>query len=250
MLLENNQTLFQYVKRKYLFKLRSYSGYFCGLILAQLIAGLMLSTGSMSIGTSVANLSLTLQVYSAQIVLIFSVVWIFIISLLITTRGSKDASFSFPGNRLSDSISDVGYILTGCLFGGITTALFGAALRIEIFLLYSGNVMAQGFYPAFTDLCTIGAATFLYMLLTSAAGYFAGTLIRLSKMFIVVIISVVIFMFFSLSNLAESRSLGGAILELLFEEQSLGLFALMTFLISAVLYSLCTVISHRMEVRK
>lgn len=236
--------------KKYLMKLRSYSNYFCGLILAQVLAATMLLSGSSTMGMGIANLNITLHTYSAQITLIFSVVWALIIAILITSRVNKDASFSFPGNRLTDCLSDVAYIVTGCLFGGIATALFGAALRMEIFLAHSGSVLAHGFYPVFTDLCTIAAATSLYMLLISAAGYFAGTLFRISKVFIIIVSAILIFAFFIVSNYVDTTPFWNIIVKLLFEESSLALFAISVVFISAVLYGLSVVIANHMEVRK
>jgi hypothetical protein len=234
--------------KKYLFKLRSYSGYLCGLILAQVLALAFSLSGASSFGISVGNTHVTVGSYSALLALVFSVVWVFIISVLLASRACKDASFSFPGNRLTDSLSDLAYILTGCLFGALTTALFGSALRVVTLMVFPGHVLAQGFAPVFSDLCVIAAAAFFYMLLVSAVGFFSGTLFRLSKLFIVVVASIIVFFFFSVAigGLSIWSEIGG----FLFQEESLPFFALIMGGISLLFYAAGTLISNCMEVKK
>ena len=90
--------------KKYLLKVRANSGYLGGLILVHLLAlGLALSS-SISLGMGTNNLKIVLHTYSSQLIVVFSVVWSFITAIALASRGSKDASFTFPGNRLTDSV--------------------------------------------------------------------------------------------------------------------------------------------------
>jgi hypothetical protein len=235
--------------KAYLYKLQAYSGYFCGLILAQFLASVMLTGGTSTYSMSDPFVKLTLHTYSAQLVYIFSVIWATVVSFIITGPRSKAAAFSLPGNRLSDCLSDDAYILTGCLFGAITTALFGAAFRLVLVVLFPGNVLAHGFYPVFSELVTIGAATFFYMLLFSSAAYFAGTLVRISRVFIIAVGAAAVFLIFAL-NITGSLPIMKTIRESFLFGHYPGVFVCTSTAVSVVFFSLSAVIAQHMEVRR
>lgn len=248
----NNHTFISVAIKKYMFKLRAYSGYFCGLVLAQILATTMLLSGSAEFNIGNSNLSITLHTYSAQLAFIFSVFWALVISVLLATQLKKDTTFSFPGNRLTDCFSDFAYILTGCLFGALTVALLSCALRIIIILLCAGHAVVPGFYPIFDHLCTVAAGTGLYMLLASAVGYFIKTTYRINRVifFVVVAILVVLnFTYFSAASFAAGRSVLAAFWTLLFEQQSLDIFSMTVLLITTILFSLSALMANRMEVK-
>ena len=245
-----NPSVWSTALKAYLFKVRAYSGYLGGLILVQLLAmGLVLSS-SVSLGMGTNNLRIVLHTYSSQLVLVFSVVWSFIVSIVVTSRSSKDAVFSFPGSRQTDSLSDLAFMLTCCVFGAVTTAFFGVAVRLELLLVFPGGVLAQGFYPVFGDLCVIAVATFSYMLLLSAAGYFAGTLFRFSKVFIAVVTVLIVFVCFSVLNWTHTLPIWGVVWNYLFRSESLWSFALISAAVAACLYCVSAAISFHMEVKK
>jgi hypothetical protein len=236
------------VKNQYVYKLRAYSGYFCALVLAQVIAVLLSANGTTSALTAGGNI--TFNVLSSQIAVYFTEAWALIISLLLTVRANKNAAFTVAGNRLSDCLSDIAFILTGCVFGGVTASLLGVALRVPIYLMHTGAVMEYGFYPALSDICVIAASTMLYMLLLSAAGYFAGVIVRLSKVFIVIIPALFIGAVYLEKNSGRSQTFFRICWSSIINEQSLGMFALRAAVIAIAAFTLGTVISNRMEVRR
>jgi hypothetical protein len=235
--------------KAYVYKLRAYSGYICGLILAQLLASVLMLNGSNTFGTSDPFNSITLHTYTARIIMQFSVIWALIVAFTVSSYTSKNAAFSLPANRLTDCFSDFAYMLTGCLFGGVTTALFGAAFRIIVLLLHPGTLLVSGFYPAVPELCTVAAVTFFYMLLVSAVGYFAGTLLRISKIFIVLVASLGAVLLFSLNSLSDNATLTGLLQNYLFYRDSLASFALSALIVSAFFLALSTLICRRLEVK-
>lgn len=248
----NNQSFISLTIKKYLFKLRAYTGYFCGFILAQLLASVLLLSSSANSGISSIVFNITLHTYSAQLILVFSVIWSFVLSILISSQFIKNTTFTLPGNRLTDCTSDLIYILTGCLFGAITAALFCAAVRTALYFSFRDSVFSQGFYPSFSDLITVTAATFLYMLMASAAGYFAGTLIRINKVFFVVIAMILIILnyIFTTVNFVSGRSALWPLWALLFKQKSLAVFALTMITLSAIFYLLSNIIANRTEVKR
>lgn len=249
----NNQSFISLTIKKYLFKLRAYTGYFCGFFLAQILASILLLSVSKNADISSFIFNITMHTYSSQLILVLSVLWAFIISILISSQFIKNASFTLPGNRLSECCSDFVYIITGCLLGAISAALCSAAIRTELYFSFKDSVFVQGFYPSFTDLITVATATFLYMLAASAAGYFAGSLIRISKVFFVVI-AVLLFIlnytYFTTANLVSGRSVLAPLWHLLFKQRSLAIFAITMVVLSAALYLLSTFIANRTEVKR
>ncbi len=245
----NAHNFIKLTAKQYRYKLRANSGYLAALVLAQILGMVLGCSGSGSGSTGGSTFHLTTHIYSAKLIVIFSVIWSFALAILVSSRGSKDAPFSLLGNRNTDSLSDIVFLLTGCLFGAVTTALSGAALRVVLLPFIHGQIIADGFYPAFGQLGIVAFATFMYMLLFSAAGYFSGTLIRISKLFIIPIGVFIIFLIFYSNTYSDSLSFLDA------SEQSYksGLptpFIWIMLGIFAVLYVLSAVISSRMEVKK
>lgn len=238
------------IAKSYLFKLRAYSGYFCGLVLAQIIEILLILTGASTSSFSTLNLTVTEYTSGTTLVLVFSIAWIFVASLMLASRSSKNAAFCFPGNRLTDSLSDGAFLLTACLFGCIATVLVCSSQRIVIFLFHPGTILAQGFYPTLRTSVILAAGSFFYMVLVSAVGYLSGTLIRLSKVFIVVAPALLLYIFFSLLNTNNSPPFWRAVRDSLFNQHSLALFALFTVSAAALFYAISFIMANRMEVKK
>ncbi len=247
---ENNLRLSTAVKNQYIYKLRANSGYFCALVLAQVIAGLMMFAGSAATGTAIDNVQIMFYTISPQIAVIFSVIWALIISILLTTHANRDIAFTVTGNRKSYFLSDIAFILTGCVFGGVTSALIGVALRVPFYFLHMGNVMLNGFYPNLGQVCIIAASTMLYMLLLAVAGYFAGTLLRFRKVFIIIAAALFVGIIYLRTNLGESQSFLRMCWDSIINEKLLGFFTLRVTAVSIVMFAVTVALSYRMEVRK
>lgn len=236
------------VINQYCYKLKAYSSCFCALVLIQLITVLFFSRTN-QMGTSVGNISLTSSTYSSMSCRVFTIIWIVIISMMISSVSNKDMIFTLPCNRLTDGLSDVGFIMTGCVFGTVTTVLLSMALRVEVYFLNMGNVLAEGFYPIFGELCVIAISTFLYMLLFASAGYLAGVLIRWNKVFIILIpmclMGVLIY-----AQMGYFHSYLTALLNFFINENLLALFAVKTVLIASILFALGITLTNGMEVKK
>lgn len=243
-------TLAGMTTKKYLYKLRANSVYFSSLVLVQILAGLLLVFSSVNVTMSMSNglPAVSEHTLSAQSVLPFSAGWAVIVSILLSGRKNTEAAFTFPGNRLTSCFSDIAFILTGCLFGAVTTVLFSTALRPVIFALHPGDVIARGFHPAAAELSAVGAAAFLYMLLGSAAGYLSGTLLRISKLLFAVTAVLVCFILFV--PIVTEGMTSHQVWDWLFGRQPLARFALVTGVIAVVFLTLSTVISNWTEVRK
>lgn len=247
---ENKLPLRVAVRNQYIYKLWAYSSYFCALVIAQVIAVLMSLGGTTISSLTGIGTNVTVHAFSTQLAVVFTEFWAVIISVLLTTRQNKNESFAMPSNRMSDCLSDIAFMLTGCIFGGVTTALLTAAMRTPVFLMYSGGILAKGFYPAAYDMCVIGLSTMLYMLLFSAAGYLAGVLVRFSKIFVVIYPAVFIGAIILEKNSPKSQTFFRICWSGILYETSLGIFALKIIIISVLAFAVGAAVSNRMEVRK
>lgn len=238
------------VKNQYIYKLKANSGYFCGLIVIQLIAALFSIGGTTSSSIGGGYISVTFHIFSELIIMFFCVSWSFVIGAVLTTQNLKRIAFSIPCNRLSDCFSDVAYILTGCLFGGITTALLGVALRIPIYFLDFGKIVSTGFYPSFLIITGVAVVTMLYMLIAASIAYFAGVLVQLNRVFIMVIPALIFGTLISQNTLPEVQIVISNAWSFFVSEKSIGLLMLKDIGLAAILFALGTIVSKRLEVRK
>lgn len=243
----NSISLSAAVKNQYIYKLHSYSGYFTALILAQIIAAILSMFGTVSYSTGNQYI---VGVISAFFAVCFSLIWAVAAAFALTTNAKKNISFEVVGNRFSDCLSDIAFILTGCVFGGVTTAILSAALRTPVYFIHIGSVLADGYIPNFAELCIVAAATALYMLLFASAGYLAGVLVRLHSIFIVLIPALLIGLIIYGTRANISHPVLSFCYNAIFEEEILGFFALKVVSIAAVLFALGAVISNRLEVRR
>ena len=155
--------------KQYFYKLKAYTTLVYGLITAQLIALLFSLGGVVSMGSGNGELSITVKSYSANIVLIFSFVWIMVIALRLTTKQYKSMEITLVTNRLSGNLSNVGFLMTACVFGGITSSLVGVLLRVIMYFTFDrSQISIDGFFLAYSDLLLGIVVAILYMILISA----------------------------------------------------------------------------------
>jgi hypothetical protein len=139
--------------KQYFYKLKAYSNLVHSLIIVQLFA-LLFSLGGVggSMGGN-GELSVSVKSYSSNIVIVFSLFWIMFIAVQLSTKSCKKMELPFVTNRLSGNLSNVGFLLTTCVFGGITSSLIGVLLRIiAYFTVDSSQIVFNGFLLAYGDL--------------------------------------------------------------------------------------------------
>jgi hypothetical protein len=235
------------VKRQYLFKLKANIDAFSSLVGIQATA-LLFSLGGMSMfGSSSSYFTLTVSNYSADVVIAFTMIWAFVTAITITTRPYRNFDFTFVTNRLSSSLSNVLFLLTASLLGGVTAILSGFLVRVlgYFFLghtLYSSE-MAVG------ELILGILAASLYIFMASSIGYLFGTLAQVSKAFIIVLPVLVIGLLF-LDISLNPKPIEQVIYQFYFLESSFVLFLLKTLIITATLFGFSSILLNRMGVRQ
>lgn len=250
MFLTRNNLLFKAAGNQFVYKLKACSGSLCGLVGLQLIGAFFSLSGTAAMGTGNGSLNITLHSYSEVIIMLFSILWALIMGAVLTTVGQKQVSFTVPGNRLSDSLSDIALLLTGCVFGGVSTALLGCSLRIPAYFLHKGQLIAWGFRPDFLKMAQLALAAALLMLIFSASAYFAGVLVRLSKVFLALPPVIVIGLLYRMNFPRQMRTILIPVWNFYVNEHTFGFFALKIAVTAAVLFIAAAGIGNQLEVRK
>lgn len=243
-----NNSLFGISKRQYFFKLKIGIRFFFSLSIVQLIAILFSLLGVSSCGFGTNGLNLKMNYISADVVILFSFIWALIASACLLNKAERDIDFTFVSTRLTSNFSNMGLIITLCLFGSVTASLSENLIRVLYYFIYGTQKIAiEGFYTTLPYILISILCMTLYMILISSIGYFLGSLIQLNKAFIVlflVILSAIMFRIFSLTELTSS------ILNFYSAEKLPIMFILKSLITSAAFFSCAILISNRLEVRK
>lgn len=237
------------VKKQYSYKLKAYIGAFSSLFLAHVIAIVFSFFGGVGMtGTGNESVSLTVKLFSGDLIIGFTMIWGFIISILITTKAYRYDDFAFVTNRLSSNLSNIAVIMTTSIVGGVTALLSSILLKVMMFFIYGTDYLMSSVQKPGDLLIGIWAAI-LYIFLFSSIGYFIGVLVQMNKLF-VILLPTLFFgsLFIGLRNLNEP-TLFVKISTFFVEETSLFIFTVKIFVIAFVLLLSSTFFSNRLEVR-
>ena len=244
-------SLFNVTKTQYKYKLKAYIGFFGALAAVLAIAALLSLGGMGSMGSGDDTIFLSIKTFSNEIIVFFTFFWIFVVSVVLTTKGYRDGDAVFVSNRLSSNLANGAFLFTCCLAGGLSAVLGGVVLRLAVFFSTGGvGIVSQYFFLTPADLAVGTSVTALYLLLFGAVGYLCGMLVQYSKVFVVILPS----LFFGLLILAGRDAGIGAVLlpaiNFVVQESSLILLALKIILIAVVIFGIASLLSNRTEVRK
>lgn len=239
-------SLFNNVKKQYLYKLKGRLGLFLGMIGMQVMALLFSLGGVSSRGMGDQYLYISVNMLSSDLVISFTFLWIFVVAALITIKDYRNIDFTFVANRLSSNLSNVGFLVTAAVIGGVTAMLSGILLRIVIYFTRGYYLLSENFIATPEVVLTGIAVTILYLLLLSALGYFCGVLVRLSKVFIVILAGLY---FGAIIFLGRNLPVLVKVYNFFYGESSLALLAVKVLITTALIYACSCVLANRMEVR-
>lgn len=236
------------VKKQYLFKLRAYSGIFSTLIVLQALGIFFSIIGGSSSGTWSTNIEITVSYKSAEQVIVFTLIWIFISAILITTKAYREDDFTFVTNRKSNNLANGLILLTASLIGGITAYLSGFLIKVIMRFFNYNYIAVSGLPPTWLELISGIVALVLILLLVSVVGYLAGNVIQMNRIF-TVILPVLVIGFLALVNNVGNGRLGVEIFSFYFAESSILLFMVKTIVTTVLLFIFSLLVSNRQEVR-
>lgn len=240
------------VKKLYQFKLRSYIGFFSSLIILQLVAVIFSLSG---VGQGIRGgsyLELSMDYFTADYVIVFTMIWVFIISIQIMSKENREDDYTFVTNRLASNLSNIAFLLTASVISGILAILSGFLLKVIIRFIFNYNHILGMGLPSDLPIFIKGLlAVILYIFIISALGYLVGTLVQLNKVFIV-LLPVFLFGLIFISSRA-----GGAgqwnifswIFLFYFQESIFLLFFIKMIITSGIILLCAILLSKRLEVR-
>lgn len=245
----SKMTFADVMKRQYVFKWKAYFGVFGSLAVIQLLGLLFSFTGVSSYGSGGENHSVNVTYYSADMVIVFTMLWAFSTAILITTRAYRDDDFAFVTNRLSSSLSNILFLLTASVIGGLTAWLSRFLLALILYYGFDYSFADGGYsFPAAGEMVMGIIAVFLYIVLFSALGYLTGMFVQVSKIFVVLLPAVLIGSLILGARMTNYE--GNPVFEFFFFESSYSLFLVKVIVTIILSFLLATVGFNRLEVRK
>ncbi|RDW21139.1 hypothetical protein CWR48_04065 [Oceanobacillus arenosus] len=245
----NRMGLGTVVAKQLQYKIKAYYGVFSSLVLVQVIALLLSVGGSVFSGTTIYGLSLDYTTYMTTNVIAFTILWIFIHAIIMTTKTERENSFSFVSNQLSNNISNCTFLIVASIAGGITAILSGYLLRVIVYFFIDIDLLigTEFYYPPGEVFQGI-VAMICYLILIGSVGYLLGVITQLHRMLPVLLPFVLAGILIALERIFPGSFM--AIGEYYFQETNVFPF-LFKFIGSAVIcFAVAILISSRLEVRK
>ena len=235
------------VKKQFDFKLKANIDVFSSLVWIQLLAILFSLNGVASMGMGGTNLSVDVKYYSADLVIIFTMLWSFVTAITITTKPYRNHDFTFVSNRLSSSLSNILFLLTASFIGSITATLAGNLVKLLVSILFKQELFH--FYTGSLEFVLGIGVTIIYVFFLSSMGYLIGTLVQVSKGFIILIPVLFLGTIFLAASMHTEPLLIQIFQFYVFESSPL-FFILKTLLTTVLFFVAAISLLNRMEVRR
>src|SRR5699024_2442197 len=143
--------------------------------------------GGRGSGGGPGELYIDIDYFSANTVIGFTMITILINAIHITTKTFQEDGFIFTANRLSANLSNIVFLITGSVFGGVTAMLSGFLVRLGSIIIVQSEVLWGSMDISFSELSYGIGASIAYMLLMGAIGYIFGCLVQISRIFMFII---------------------------------------------------------------
>jgi len=237
------------VKKQYFFKMKSYSQVFSSLIFLQLL-GIFFSIGPAGGSVSHDNyLEIDYSHYSANMVFLFTMIWAFISAVLITTKAYRYDDFVFVTNRVTSHLSNMLFLATISLIGGLCIYLSGICVKVIVAFFTDGRIVAPADSAADASSLFIGAlAMVLYLLLVCGFGYLTGMAVQLNKRFIAILPALWLGFMYS-NGTSKIGQFFQKCIHFYTHESSFMIFSIKMLFTIMLLFLLSILISNRMEVK-
>lgn len=232
------------VKRQFSFKLRAYHNIIGALFLFQLIA-VFFSIGDNSSSMIDNYVSITKYTFSTDIIISFTLLWIFTTSFYITNRTSKNMMFNFVTDKFSNHVANMLCMLFFSVIGAVSSILLGVAIRLGM-IFYVGLDQIYTYETlSITQLITTIFIVFLYHILVFSFGYVIGEVIQIHRTFVFLIPLFLFGLFIYTVNVFNEAHL----FTFYMKESNILIFT-MKVIISAVLFWIIALqVGRRLEVR-
>ncbi|WP_428908309.1 hypothetical protein [Niallia sp. Krafla_26] len=178
-------SLLEVVRKQLRFKLKANIDSISSLIWIQLLAILFSFGGVSTMWSSSGTTSIEIQYFTADVVVVFTMIWSLTTAITLTTKPYRHHDFTFVTNRLSSSFSNMLFMLYANILASLTSTLSGNLISLIKYIFTPTKLyhMETNNFDIFLGF----VITFLYLCLFSTLGYLIGSLTQLSKIFAVII---------------------------------------------------------------
>ncbi|WP_172940502.1 hypothetical protein [Bacillus sp. CRN 9] len=235
--------LAEILKKQYFFKFKANIDVFSSLVGLQLLAVLFSLGGGMYSGYYGGGMDISMKLYSADMVILFTMIWALITSVTITTKPYRNYEFTFVTNRISSSLSNILFLLTISLLAGFTSMLSANLIHVLVYFFIDSGMLI--YEQHMQDIITGVISTSLYIFLFCSFGYLFGAFIQVHKVFSglipVGIIGLLLF---------DGMKLNSTIAMFYFNEPSLFMFFIKTIILAGIAFAVAILILRNMEVKR
>ena len=241
----NDVSMIQNVKKQVRWKLSSYSSVFMTIIAVQIMASLLFLNDTSQMSSGNAELRLEIRSYSLDVILMFSMITVFIISAMLASKHMMEENFSIVTTRLTASISTIVAQLIICVIAALTAV---SSFYISTLVMRLNNSGVPFLVQTAVEMKTL-FLFFSLLVVLSAAGFFVGSFLQMNKWIIAIIgVGVVIALFIYLVPSYEINSSQDE--EALAANTRVWLASLKCLSISAVIYAVTIYIRNEQEVSR
>lgn len=240
-------SLIETVKNQYFYKLKANIDSFSSLVGIQILAMLFSFGGVGSSGFGGGDISVNIKHYSSDMIFTFTMIWAFITAVTITTKPYRNHDFSFVTNRLSSSLSNILFLGSASLLGALTSVLSGNLLQViaTLYLDEQLYLLSDGSSHFILGI----SITFFYLFLISSIGFLVGTLVQVSKLFVVILPGLFIGALFLQASSSKEPALWNFI-QFYTMETTVSFFILKSVLTTLALFTIAISVLNRLEVRR
>lgn len=235
------------IKKQLQFKFKAYLNVFNSLIILQLFSVLLAFNPTISRGMSGYGINGSLDTYSADFTVVFTLLWGFITAFLLTTKAYREDDYTFVTNSETQLWANSLFLLAISCIGGLTTLLSGSLYRVVFYFTSdAGTIVWQR--PTLAEFSIGAIATSMYIFLFCALGYLAGTLVQLNKIFMFILPVMFIGLLLISGNAGKANFLVKSYL-FYFKEAHLTIFLLKIILTSGLIFYISKFLFRNKEVR-
>jgi hypothetical protein len=222
-----------------------------GLMGMQLIAILFsLLAGVSSVSSGNNDIYFSVQRISSDLVIFITIIWAFIFATTYASKTYRNVDFAFISNRISSNLSNIGFLITVGIVGGVTTSLTSTLLRVVIYFLNgSKNILHENFFISPKDLVVNFIATAMYIILFSSIGYLFGVITQFNKLFVLLLPTFIIGSVFAENTKGSQIEILSKIIGFFANETSLLMFIIKIIIVVTILFGVGILISNQTEVR-
>lgn len=238
------------IKHQFHFKRKAYLNLFSPLLIVQLVA-LLFSLGGIAQGGM--GMGIRIQYYSADVMLVFTFLWALFTGIQLSFQTHNRMMQNFITDHRTETISNGLLLGVGSVIAGFVVLLSRFILEGIVTFFFAVDfvigIEASGtFFERMSGFC----ATILYIFLFSSIGYFFGSFMKRNRLFVFLIPSLIIGLFFYYGMTGMDLSKDGFyafVYQTYFQEAFFLLLLLKVIMTSILLFIGSYFITHRMEVR-